>query len=61
MTMSGWMKKYKDSLAKTGEPIRLDCCPKIKMDLPGLMEYAKKQGKQVIDLTEEEKKVFIIK
>ena len=57
--MAGWMKKYKESLARTGEPILLSQCPQVKMDLKGLMEYAKKQGKKVVDLTDSEKKMFI--
>ena len=57
--MSGPMKKYKESLEKTPEPILLSQCPKVKMDLKGLMEYAKKQGKKVIELTDVEKNRFI--
>ena len=57
--MNGQMKKYKESLARTGEPILLSQCPQVKMDLKGLMEYAKKQGKKVIELTDTEKKMFI--
>ena len=53
------MKKYKESLEKTPEPILLSQCPKVKMDLKGLMEYAKKQGKKVIELTDVEKNRFI--
>jgi hypothetical protein len=57
--MNGRTKKYKESLAKTSDPVLLSQCPDIKMDLPGLMKYAKEQGKEVTDLTEEEKKQFI--
>lgn len=57
--MNGWKKRYKESLAMTPEPIMLSLCPKIKINLRGLMEYAKSKGKKVIELTEEEKKAFI--
>lgn len=53
------MKRYRDSLAMMPEPIMLSQCPKIKLDLRGLMKYAKEKGKKVVELTEEEKKVFI--
>lgn len=32
--------------------------PKTSIDLRGLMTYAKKQGKKVIELTESEKNVY---
>ena len=35
--------------------------PQIKMNLRGLMEYAKSVGKKVSELTEEEKNRFISK
>ena len=57
--MNGRMKKYKESLDKTLDPILLSQHQQVKMDLPGLMKYAKEQGKEVTDLTEEEKKQFI--
>ena len=59
--MNGQMRKYKESLAKTPEPILLSQCPKIKLDLRGLMQYAKEKGVQVIELTEKEKSAFIKK
>lgn len=57
--MNGQMKRYRDSLATMSEPILLSQCPKISLDLRGLMKYAKEKGKKVVELTEEEKKVFI--
>ena len=57
--MNGQMKRYRESLAMMPEPIMLSQCPQIKIDLRGLMEYAKRKGKKVIELTEEEKKLFI--
>ena len=56
--MNGQMKKYRESLSVTPEPILLSQCPQIKLDLRGLMKYAKNQGKKVVELTEEEKKAF---
>ena len=46
-------------MERTGEPIMLSQCPKVEMDLPGMVEYAKRQGKKVTDLTEDEKKAYI--
>ncbi|MCI8578028.1 MAG: hypothetical protein HFG64_11075 [Lachnospiraceae bacterium] len=57
--MNGLMKKYRESLAQTPEPILLSQCPKIKLDLRGLMQYAKDKGVKVADLTEKEKVRFI--
>ncbi|MBO5516483.1 MAG: hypothetical protein J6A42_00140 [Firmicutes bacterium] len=57
--MNGQMKRYKESLAKTPGPIGQDQFPKIKLDLRGLMKYAKDKGLKVVDLSEEEKKMFI--
>ncbi len=58
MTMNGQMKKYRESLAKTPEPILLSQI-QTKMDLRGLMNYAKEKGKKVVDLTDQEKKLFV--
>lgn len=58
--MNGLMKKYRESLAQTPEPILLSQCPKIKLDLRGLMQYAKEKGVKVTDLEEKEKQSFII-
>ena len=57
--MNGRMKKYKESLAKTAEPVLLSQCPDIKMDLSGMMKYTKEKGKKVAELTDDEKKQFI--
>ena len=57
--MNGQMKTYRQSLINTPEPILLSQCPQIKMDLRGMMEYAKSVGKKVIELTEEEKNRFM--
>ena len=58
MIMTGQMKKYKESLAVMPEPIMLSQI-KQKMDLRGLMEYARKKGVKVAQLTEQEKLSFL--
>lgn len=57
--MNGQMRRYKESLTKMPEPILLSQSPKIKLDLQGLMQYAKKKGVKVIELTEREKALFV--
>lgn len=57
--MYGQMKRYKNSLKNTPEPIMPSQIPQINLDLKGLMTYAKKSGKKVINLTEAEKNRFI--
>jgi hypothetical protein len=42
-------------------PILLSQCQDIKLDLRGLMKYAKEKGVKVIDLSEDEKSYFIQK
>lgn len=56
--MNGQMKKYRESLEKTPEPILLSQI-QTKMDLRGLMHYAKEKGKKVMELSEKEKKAFV--
>lgn len=60
MIMNGQMKRYRESLARTSEPILLSQCPRIKLDLSGMMKYAKSNRKKVMELTEDEKKLFIL-
>lgn len=57
--MNGQMKRYKESLANMSEPILLSQCPKVKLNLRGLMQYAREKGVKVIELTEKEKAAFI--
>ncbi len=61
MIMNGQMKKYKDSLNAMQGPVLLSQCPNIKLDLRGLMKYAKEKGVKVIDLSEDEKASFVRK
>lgn len=56
--MTGQMKRYRESLKETPEPILLSQIH-TKMDLRGLMKYAKEKGKKVMELSEEERRSFI--
>ena len=58
MIMTGQMKRYRESLKNTPEPILLSQID-TKMDLRGLMTYAKENGKKVIELTEQERMTFV--
>lgn len=51
-------QKYKESLSKTPEPVVLNDI-KQKMDLRGLMQYAKEKGIKIEEMSDEEKTVFI--
>ena len=51
--------KYKKHLKNITQPIKADKLPKVKINLKGLMAYAASQGKDVVNLTEEEKNMFI--
>lgn len=51
-------QKYKESLNKISEPIALSDV-KQKMDLRGLMKYAKEKGIKVEEMSDEEKAAFI--
>ncbi|MCD7819252.1 MAG: hypothetical protein LUH07_09415 [Lachnospiraceae bacterium] len=57
--MNGQMKRYKESLENTPEPISLNQIQK-KVDLRGIMSYAKERGMHVAQLSEQEKNMFII-
>lgn len=56
--MNGPMKKYKESLARIPNPILLSQINR-KMNLRGLMKYAKEKGIRVEQLSEKEKMGFI--
>ena len=57
--MYGQMKKYKESLENMNEPIVLSQCSQEKLDLRGILSYAKNQGKKVIELSDSERKMLI--
>ena len=59
MTMTGQMMKYKESLKHMPEPIMLSQIQR-KLDLRGLMKYAKEKGVKVAQLTNEEKSRFLL-
>ena len=58
MIMTGQMKKYRESLKKTPEPILMSQIQQ-KMDLRGLMAYAKERGMKVAELSEQERMSFV--
>lgn len=57
--MTGQMTKYKESLKHMPEPIMLSQIQR-KVDLRGLMKYAKEKGVKVTQLTNEEKDRFLL-
>lgn len=56
--MTEQMKKYRESLKNTPEPILLSQIQQ-KMDLRGLMAYAKERGMKVAELSEQERMSFV--
>lgn len=52
------MNKHEMSLQNMPEPIMLSQTTK-SMDLRGIMAYAKKKGKKVVDLSAAEKEMFM--
>ena len=64
MIMSGQTmnyNRYYKSLEKMPDPIMPKNLPKAKIDINGLVDYARRKGKRVNELTEEEQNRFIIK
>ena len=57
--MSGQKKSYEQILLEMGRPVDIDDIPNRKMDLKGLLRYARGKGKKVSELSEEEKRKFI--
>lgn len=53
------MKRYEKSLAEMEGPFDLSKLPRVRINLKGLMEYAESQNKKVVDLTDEEKNMFV--
>ena len=58
--MNGQKKSYEQILSEMGRPVDIDDIPNRKMDLKGLLRYARKVGKKVSELSEKEKKQFIL-
>lgn len=57
--MNGQMERYRASLAETPGPISLNDCPQVKMDLRGIMAYAREKGVRPADLSHDEKVRFL--
>lgn len=58
--MSGLMQRYRESLENTPGPILLKDLPPMIIDYRGLIKYAKEKGVQPVNLSEQEKKKFIL-
>lgn len=58
--MTGWMKKYKESLRDTPGPIQLEDIPKRNLDLRKLMNYCEEKGIKPIELKDKEKELFFL-
>ena len=57
--MNGLMSRYKESLANTSKPIMPSQLANARLDLKGLLAYAKAKKVSPANLTEAEKKKFI--
>ena len=58
--LSGLMQRYKESLKTTQGPILLSSIPDMKIDYRALIQYAQSKGVQPAELSEAEKRKFII-
>lgn len=64
--MNGLMRKfnyekYNEQMKSMPEPIMMNELPKVKLNLRGIREYARKKGVSIASLTDEEKQLFIKK
>ena len=64
--MNGQMRKfnfdkYREQLKSMPEPIMMSELPKVKLNLQGIREYARKKGVPIASLTIEEKQLFMQK
>lgn len=64
--MNGLMRKfdyerYFEQIKTMPEPVMVSELPKVKLDLRGIREYAKRKGVAIASLTEEEKRLYIKK
>lgn len=62
--MSGPMRKYNyerynEQLKSMPEPVMASEFPKVKLNLQGIREYARKKGGSIASLTDAEKQLFI--
>ena len=56
--MNGQMERYRKLLETTPEPMLPSEMPKVRMDLSGLIRYAKARGVQPADLPDDEASRF---
>ena len=64
MIMNGQMRKYNFSqyykqLETMSEPIMASELPKVKLNLRGIRDYAKKKGVSISSLSDTEKEMFM--
>ncbi len=64
--MNGLMRKfnyekYNEQMKSMPEPIMMSEIPKVKLNLRGIREYARKKGVSIASLSDEEKQLFISK
>ena len=57
--MKGLMSRYKESLKNTSKPVMPSQISKIRIDLRGLLTYAKSKKVSPVDLSEQEKNKFV--
>lgn len=57
--MNGQMRTYKERLEITPGPIMFKDWEPIKIDMRNMIKYAKEKGVKPIELSDEEKKMFI--
>jgi hypothetical protein len=53
------MSRYKESLKNTSKPVMPSQISKIRIDLRGLLTYAKSKKVSPVDLSEQEKNKFV--
>lgn len=58
--MNGQMKRYRESLSRTPGPIMPSQLPNVKLDMRGMVRYAKEKGVPPIQLSDKEKEKFMI-
>ena len=58
--MNGLMQRYRESLENTPGPILLKDLPPMVIDYRGLIKYANEKGVQPVELSEQEKKRFVL-
>lgn len=64
--MNGLMRKfnyekYNEQIKSMPEPVMMSELPRVKLNLKGIREYARKKGVSIASLTDEEKQLFIVK